>query len=226
MHNRSIILLFIRAPAKGKTKSRLASSIGEDAALELYKNFVLDIIDTIDKSSYPLRIFFHPPDAGEALASWLGHHYHCLPQDGNDLGERMEKSFERIFSEGFTSAVLIGSDIPDLTPAVFHEAIESLKTNDVVMGPAVDGGYYLVGCNKTTFLREMFHGIAWGTNTVFRKTMGILHKASLRVHLVPEWQDVDTLCDLQSLFERNRDTIFGKSRTMAFLMRNGSRFFS
>ncbi len=225
MSNRSIILLFIRVPAKGKIKSRLASAIGEDAALELYKNFVLDIIDTIDKSGYPLRIFFLPPDAGEALAGWLGRHHRYLPQDGNDLGENMERAFRRIFSEGFTSAVLVGSDIPDLTAAVFHEALESLMTDDVVLGPAADGGYYLIGCNKTTLLPYMFHGIAWGTNTVFRETLSILREAALRVHLVPEWQDVDTLDDLKALFERNRDTIFDKSRTMAYLKKNRDRIF-
>jgi glycosyltransferase A (GT-A) superfamily protein (DUF2064 family) len=137
----------------------------------------------------------------------------------------MERAFGQIFSEGFTSAVLIGSDIPDLTPAVFHEALESLKTNDVVMGPAADGGYYLIGFNKSAFLPYIFHGIAWGTNTVFREAMSILHGASLRVHLVPEWQDVDTLDDLKSLFERNRDTIFDKSRTMAYLVKHRGRFF-
>jgi rSAM/selenodomain-associated transferase 1 len=226
MRNQSIILLFIRAPAKGKIKSRLASTIGEDATLELYKNFILDIVDTIEKSGYPLRIFFHPPDAGEALASWLGRHHHYMPQVGNDLGENMERAFGQIFTEGFTSAVLLGSDIPDLTPAVLHEALDSLRTNDVVMGPAADGGYYLIGCNKGTFLPNMFHGIAWGTNAVFRETMIIMHRASLQVHLVPEWQDVDTQDDLKSLFERNGDTIFDKSRTMAYLMKNRGRFFS
>jgi rSAM/selenodomain-associated transferase 1 len=220
MRNRSIILLFIRAPVKGKIKSRLAEAIGEDAALELYKSFILDIIDTIEKSGYPFGIFCHPPDAGEALAGWLGRHHHYLPQYGDDLGENMERAFGQIFSEGFTSAVLIGSDIPDLTPAVFHEALESLKTNDVVMGPAADGGYYLIGFNKGSFLPRVFHGITWGTNTVFRETMSILHGASLRVHLMPERQDVDTLDDLKSFFERNRDTTFDKSRTMAYLINN------
>lgn len=226
MRNQSIILLFVRAPVKGKIKSRLGSAIGEDAALELYRNFVLDTIDAIVKSGHPFRIFFHPPDAGEALASWLGPHFHYIPQAGDDLGENMERAFRKVFTEGFTRAVLLGSDIPDVTPAVLNEAIESLGTNDVVMGPAADGGYYLIGCNRGSFLPNVFHGIVWGTSTVFRETMGILHEASLRVHLVPEWQDVDTKDDLKSLFERNRDTTFDKSRTMAYLMENRDRFLS
>ena len=226
MRDHSIILLFIRVPAKGSIKSRLAAAIGEDAALELYKNFILDIIDTIEKSGYQFRISFHPPDAGAVLAGWLGPRHHYMPQGGNDLGENMERAFGQVFTEGFTSAVLLGSDIPDLTPAVLCEAIESLRTSDVVMGPAADGGYYLVGCNRDTFLANMFHGIAWGTNTVFQETMSILRRASLRVHLVPEWQDVDTRDDLKSLFDRNKGTIFDKSQTMAYLMRNRSRFFS
>ena len=222
----SIILLFVRAPAKGKIKSRLGSAIGEDAALEVYKKFILDIIDTIVKSGYPLRIFFHPRDAGEALANWLGPRFHYMPQAGDDLGENMERAFRKVFTEGFTRAVLLGSDIPDLTPAVLREALESLRTNDVVMGPAADGGYYLIGCKRGSFLPHIFHGIVWRTNMVFRETMSILHEASLRVHVLPEWQDVDTRDDLKSLFERNRDTIFDKSRTMAYLMENRGRFFS
>ncbi len=224
MRDQSVILLFIRVPVRGKIKSRLALAIGNDAALELYKNFVLDIIDTIEHSGYPFRIFFHPHDSGVPLTSWLGHHHHYMPQGGNDLGQNMERAFGQIFTEGFTSAVLLGSDIPDLTPVVLHEAIESLRSNDVVMGPAADGGYYLIGCNRDTFLPNIFHGIAWGTNTVFAETLSIVKRASLRVHLVPEWQDVDTQDDLKSLFERNRNTAFDKSRTMAYLMKNRSRF--
>jgi len=224
MPDQSIILLFIRVPARGKIKSRLALAIGDDAVLELYKNFILDIIDTIENSGYPFRIFFHPRDSGEALARWLGHRHQYMPQGGNDLGENMERAFVQIFTEGFTSVVLLGSDIPDLTPVVLHEALESLRTNDVVIGPSADGGYYLIGCNKGAFLPNIFHGIAWGTDTVFAETISILHRESLRVHLVPEWQDVDTQDDLKSLFERNRDTVFDKSRTMSYLMKNRGRF--
>jgi rSAM/selenodomain-associated transferase 1 len=219
MPDKSIVLLFIKAPFKGQVKSRLAAAVGEEAALELYKNFTLDTIDALSASGYPFRICFHPPNANDAITMWLTGHP-IAPQDGNDLGERMELAFKKIFSEGFTSAILIGSDIPDLTPAVFHEALESLKKNDAVIGPATDGGYYLIGFNQKSFLPRIFRGIPWSTDMVFQETMDILHESSLRVHLLPHWKDVDTLEDLRAFFERNRDAGFDKSKTMTYLINN------
>ena len=224
MPDKSIVLLFIKAPFKGRVKSRLAAAVGEEAAFELYKNFILDIIDALSTSGYPFRVCFYPPDAEEAITTWLVGHP-AAPQDGNELGERMELAFKKIFTEGFTSAILIGSDIPDLTPAVFHEALESLNDNDAVIGPAADGGYYLIGFNKRSFLPRIFRGIPWSTDTVFRETMDILKESSLRVHLVPQWKDVDTLEDLKALFERNRNSGFNESRTMTYLMKNRTRLF-
>ncbi len=214
-----IVLLFIKAPFKGQVKSRLAATMGEEAALGLYKNFTLDIIDALSASGYPFRLCFYPPDAEEAITKWLIG-LPTVPQEGNDLGERMELAFKKIFSEGFTSAILIGSDIPDLTPTVFHEALESLKKNDAVIGPAADGGYYLIGFNQKSFLPRIFRGIPWSTGTVFRETMDILDKSSLRVHLLPQWKDVDTLEDLKAFFDRNRDAGFDKSKTMTYLINN------
>lgn len=219
MPDKPIVLLFIKAPFKGQVKSRLSEAVGEEAALELYKNFTLDIIDTLIASGYPFRICFYPPDAKEAIMTWLIGRP-IAPQDGNDLGERMEHAFKKIFSEGFTSAILIGSDIPDLTPAVFHEALESLKKNDAVIGPAADGGYYLIGFNQKSFLPRIFRGIPWSTDMVFWETMDILKESSLRVYLLPQWKDVDTLEDLKAFFERNRDAGFDKSKTMTYLINN------
>jgi rSAM/selenodomain-associated transferase 1 len=224
MPEKSIVLLFIKAPFKGRVKSRLASAVGEEAALELYKNFILDIIDALSTSGYPFRICFYPPDAEKAVTTWLVGHS-AAPQDGNDLGERMELAFKKIFSEGFTRAILIGSDVPDLTPAVFREALESLNENDAVIGPAADGGYYLIGFTRRSFLPRIFRGISWSTDTVFRETMDILNDSSLRVHLVPQWKDLDSLEDLKAFFERNRNSGFAESRTMAYLMKNRYRLF-
>lgn len=219
MSDKPIVLFFIKAPFKGQVKSRLAAAVGEEAALELYKNFTLDIIDALSASGYPFRIYFHPPYAEDAITTWLIGHT-AAPQEGNDLGERMELAFKNIFSEGFTSSILIGSDIPDLTPAVLHEALESLKKNDAVIGPAADGGYYLIGFNQKSFLPRIFRGIPWSTDTVFRETVDIMHESSLRVHLLPQLMDVDTLEDLKAFFERNRDAGFNKSKTMTYLINN------
>lgn len=220
MSAESIILLFIKAPVRGQVKSRLAAAIGEEAALELYKNFILDSIDTVKTTGYPFRICYYPPDAGPAVSSWLAGHYCLMPQQGNDLGERMENAFIRCFSEGFERAILIGSDLPDLAPAVLQEAMASLAEHDVVIGPASDGGYYLIGFHKNTLVPQVFHGMPWSTETVFQKTTAILKNSAFSIAQAPKWNDVDTVEDLRALCTRSKGTEFDKSRTMTYLNTN------
>jgi rSAM/selenodomain-associated transferase 1 len=217
---KSVLLLFIKAPVRGQVKSRLAAAIGGETALELYRNFILDIIDSVKKTGYPFRICYYPPDAGAEVSSWLAGQYRIMPQQGGDLGERMENAFLRCFSEGFERAILIGSDLPDLTPAVLQEAMASLNKNDVVIGPASDGGYYLIGFHKHTFMPRVFQGIPWSTETVFQETMAVLQNSGLAVYQAPKWNDVDTLEDLRALCKRSKDTEFDKSMTMTYLSDN------
>lgn len=217
MSDRSILLIFMKSPVKGRVKSRLAAAVGEKAALELYKNLILDTIDTAKGCGYPFRICFYPPDAEETISSWIGREFPIMPQTGGDLGSRMKNAFERIFSEGFTSAALIGSDLPELPAAAIREAFEALATNDAVIGPAEDGGYYLIGFNRAALLPHAFRGIAWGTKTVFRQTMDALRSASLRVHELPPWADMDTIEDLKTLLLRYEGGGPAASRTAAYL---------
>jgi len=218
MSPKSIVLLFIKAPVKGQVKSRLAAAIGEEMALEVYTRFILDIAGTVDASGYPLRICYSPPDAGDMFSSWPGQGYPAMPQQGDDLGARMENAFHRIFSEGTDSAVLIGSDLPDLPATVIHDAFEALTRSDAVIGPATDGGYYLIGFTRAAFAPRIFQGIAWSTDRVFEETMKKFREGSLRVGVLPEWSDVDTIEDLRTLLLRNADPGPGRSRTLSFLM--------
>jgi uncharacterized protein len=226
MLDKPIVLLFIKTPVKGRVKSRLAADVGEESALELYKRFILDIIETLEKSAYPFRIYFDLPGSEATLEAWLGKKYVFLSQEGSDLGARMGNAFRKAFSEGFSNAMLIGSDIPDLSFAVIQEAFTSLRESDVVIGPAADGGYYLIGFNKNAFLPSVFQGVTWSTHTVFQETMNRARGERLRVHLAPEWRDVDTAADLQDLYERNRNTAFGKSRTMTYLAAHRENLFT
>jgi rSAM/selenodomain-associated transferase 1 len=216
MTERATVVLFVRSPERGKVKSRLASAMGQDSALELYRAFVLDIVGMLRRGDVPLTIAFHPADSGKVLISWLGENFAYIPQRGEDLGKRMENAFTDSFSRGFGRVVLIGSDIPDLTSAVMDEAFSSLEENDAVIGPAADGGYYLIGFKASTFSPEIFHNIPWGTGSVFGVTMKMFGDRGLRVHVLPAWDDVDTLDDLQALFMRNRNTRFSESSTMSF----------
>jgi rSAM/selenodomain-associated transferase 1 len=217
MIDNPVILLFVKAPLRGQVKSRLAAVLGQDAALALYRTFVLDILASIEKSGVPCIICYHPPDSGEIVKNWLGGRLPRFPQVGKDIGERMERAFRRAFSEGVSRAVLVGSDIPDLPPELLNDALASLSENDAVIGPAKDGGYYLIGFRRETFLPDIFRGIAWSTDTVFSRTMQIFELAHHKVFLLPPWRDVDTIDDLRDLMNRNRNGGFSDSRTMDYL---------
>jgi len=135
------------------------------------------------------------------------------------VGERMENAFRQAFTRGFSRVVLIGSDIPDLPSPLINEALAALRMHDAVIGPARDGGYYLIGFRNDTFFPAVFSGIAWSTGAVFRSTMQAFGKAGQRVHELPLWQDVDTIEDLKDLAARSRRSAFSSSRTMSFLAR-------
>lgn len=220
-----IILLFIKAPLKGRIKSRLAAAIGADAALELYRRFVLDAIDTAGTLALPLRICIYPPDAVAATRTWLGSEQDCVPQQGNDLGERMERAFEQVFQKGHERALLIGSDIPELTGAVMQEALAALDTHDAVLGPAADGGYYLIGFTATSFVPSVFHDIAWSTSTVCDETLGRVRRSGRRVHLLPKLHDIDTKDDLSIFFKQHRNDPARSPRTLAYLREQEERLF-
>jgi rSAM/selenodomain-associated transferase 1 len=220
------MLLFVKSPEKGKVKSRLSEAIGEEMALALYKHFVLDTVATLKKERRPFKVCFYPADSREMVVGWLGNGLAYMPQLGEDLGKRMENAFHQIFSEGFSRAIIIGSDIPDLPVTVLHEALESLKTSDAVIGPAVDGGYYLIGFRADTFLPDVFDGQAWSTDSVFGDTMALFERSAYRVHRLPEWRDVDTFEDLKALLVRTETGEFGTSGTMKYLIHNRREIFN
>jgi hypothetical protein len=208
------ILFFVKAPLPGRVKSRLAASLGEEDALRLYRAFVEDMLETIDGSGLPARVFVHPPDAISAVPAWLGRHRRYHPQDGADLGARMANGFRGIFAQGCSRAVLIGSDLPDLPSCLLHEALDALDRNDAVIGPARDGGYYLIGFRRETFLPAVFHGIRWSGDDVFVRTAEHLRNNGISTHILPRWRDVDTVDDLRDLARRTEGTAFAGSRTM------------
>lgn len=216
----SCILLFVKLPEKGSVKTRLAKDLGHGFVQTLYGNFVFDLLETLAKVKWPTIIYFHPPESGAAVSRWLGKNYTYAPQKGVDLGERMKNAFADVFADGFSKAILIGSDLPDLHNLVLDAAFSALDLNDSVIGPAYDGGYYLIGFRHNSFLPEAFKGISWGTDTVLKDTLKILREKNYRAHFLPELRDVDTIEDLKALHERNKDTAFANSRTMKFISDN------
>jgi rSAM/selenodomain-associated transferase 1 len=213
------IILFVRFPERGMVKTRLAEDIGEESAWILYKYFVLDLLETVSRGNRVLKICYSPPEAGEGMKDWLGGGYSYMPQYGRDLGEKMRNAMGEVFSQGCSETILIGSDIPDLPHALIESAY-AFARHDAVIGPSHDGGYYLIGFRKETFLPEIFEGIDWGTEKVFGKTMEIFTGSKYNVRILSLWQDVDRLADLRALYQRNINTPFAGSRTMAYLSRN------
>jgi len=217
MTDKRCVILFVKLPEKGRVKSRLAQRMNENLVLRLYENMVLDTIDMLTKGRFPFRICFTPPDARDRIREWLGQGYRAFPQTGEDLGDRMENAFGHVFSEGAGDVLLIGSDIPGLTAGVMDEAFTALLKNEAVIGPAGDGGYYLIGFKKGSFEPIIFHDMVWSTKTVFRDTMDRLHEASLKVHVLPELTDIDTVEDLRMIMSRVKEPALEKSRTRSFL---------
>jgi len=138
----------------------------------------------------------------------------------------MELAFRHAFAEGRTRAVLIGSDIPDLPTSVVSGAFRALDGNDAVIGPARDGGYYLVGFRSDTFLPGIFRGIPWSTATVLADTLAVFEREGRKVHRLSLWRDVDTIDDLKDLMDRSRNSNFSSSLTMAYLAGAKTTFFS
>ena len=216
------ILVFIKSPEKGTVKSRLAAAIGAEHACRLYENFVLDLLGTLRKTTEDgnntLKVCFYPPESGKTIAAWLGSGYEFLPQQGKDLGERMNNAFRESFSEGYRQILLVGSDIPDLPGKMINDGFASLERHGAVIGPTHDGGYCLIGFRSDGFLPDIFTGIPWSTSEVFEQTMARFRLRNFDVSVLPPWQDIDTLEDLRDLMTRHQHGDFRESRTMHYLM--------
>jgi rSAM/selenodomain-associated transferase 1 len=192
------VLFFIKNPKKGKVKTRLASAIGDDAAVKLYRRFLLEMLSTLNRGTFLFYLCYHPEDSLKDLKNWLGEHYLYTPQTGENLGEKMKNAFNEAFSMHFKRVLLIGSDIPDLPLEFIDEAFKSLEEKDAVIGPSVDGGYYLIGFKDKTFLPQVFERIPWSTERVFDETMKILETQQLTIHTLQLLRDMDTVEDLSS----------------------------
>jgi len=221
MSNHQCIIIFAKAPVKGHVKTRLATDMDETDVVNLYKHFVSDILYKIKSTGLPHKIFYDPPGTEALMADWLGADNDFVLQKGEDLGERMENAFMKLFVNNITRAVIIGTDSPDLPEAYIMDAFSGLEKNDAVIGPAVDGGYYLIGFNKDSIVPEVFANMPWGTGVVFEKSMAILNNQNLSVHMLPKWRDVDTLNDLKYLIQSLKKNPAIARQTSSFLTNRG-----
>ena len=213
------LIIFVKWPEKGRVKTRLSVAFGDEVVLELYKCFVEDIIATAKLTGFRPLVAYYPEDAGERISAWLGDQIDYMPQSGNDIGAKMSNAFQRVFEQGISRVVLIGSDFPDLPAEIINEAFSALENSDAVIGAAKDGGYYLIGFRHDAFLSRVFEGIPWSTAEVFERTMSIFAQEGLDIHRLPSWRDIDRPEDIVDLIKQNMDKPFMQSRTMACLQK-------
>lgn len=188
-HNRLIV--FTRNPELGKVKTRLAKSVGDEKALEIYIFLLKHTAKIAANINVEKAVYYSEEILENDL--WNPEHFEKKLQSKGDLGERMMHAFEESFKEGCKNAVIIGSDIYDMKSEHIEKAFELLKTHDAVVGPAKDGGYYLLGLKKVH--PELFQQKKWGTNTVLRDTLEDLK--TNHVALLEELNDVDEYEDIE-----------------------------
>lgn len=199
MADASRLVIFAKAPVPGKVKTRLSPPLSPQQAAAIQEASLRDVVERARGSAADLRI--HYAD-GDGAAAWFGETFadvEALPQGAGGLGRRLSRVFEGGFDSGLSRLVVIGSDSPTLPPDELDAAFEALRTVDVAIGPASDGGYYLVGLHARAWprARSLFRNVPWSTSAVFAATTAQAAAAELEVRVLRAWYDIDRPDDLR-----------------------------
>ena len=186
------ICLMLKSPQSGTVKTRLGVSTGYDDACVIYRKLVEHQLAQISRSK--VEIHYSPASATLEMQSWLGASRTYIAQAEGDLGDRFRRAVKSVFARGGQAALLLGSDCPDVTAEVIESTRTQLETHDVVIGPAQDGGYYLLAVKACH--PRLFEGVAWSTAQVFPQTMARIKELGLSCHVLPELADVDDIASL------------------------------
>lgn len=187
------LVIFVRNPISGQVKTRLAKDIGDERALAIYLQLLQHTLEITRSLSF--RKFIYYADEVSDYDLWSVPGYTKRKQRGNDLGERMLNAFKELFDQGFTRIIIIGSDCLQLKTDTLEKAVALLESNSAVIGPASDGGYYLLGLTK--FYPDLFIDKPWSTNKVFAKTIDDLINQGISYTLLEELNDIDDATDLE-----------------------------
>ena len=191
------LIIFSRYPEPGKTKTRMIPALGKEGAAKLQRQMTEHTLHQARKllSYRPLTVEVHFAGGDRQLMQeWLGSDVTFYQQETGDLGQRMKSAIRRAFAAGMAKVVIIGTDCPDVNPSILTEAFDALERQDLVLGPAEDGGYYLIGLNCP--IPQLFNQIQWGTDQVLTQTKNIANKLGLDVYDLPLLADVDRPEDL------------------------------
>ncbi len=194
------LFVFARFPEPGKAKTRLIPALGAGGAARLSRRLTEHAVavarDACKTGTLSLTVCSTSGRLRDFRA-WLGSDLYLIKQSSGNIGERMRRVFEKAFAQGTPGALLTGSDLPDISSDILQKAVTALNTHDVVLGPAADGGYYLIGMKR--YHPELFAGINWGTEHVAEQTRAAIKRCGLTCAEVSELSDVDRPADLEEL---------------------------
>ncbi len=189
-----LLLVFAKAPIPGRVKTRMAEELGPEEAARIYRRLGRLIADNVREGSYRTVVCYDPPGEQELVAGWLGpRSLEFWPQVEGGLGDRLVSAFATAFRSA-SRVCVIGTDAPDVDADLVHAAFDALETSDVVMGPATDGGYYLLGLSAAR--PELFADVPWSTSAVAEHTERLVAAAGLRLEKLPVLADVDFARDI------------------------------
>lgn len=180
------LIVFLRLPQSGKVKTRLAATMGHEIALSIYRELISLTLTAAERSGNAVYLFY---DSGLPFNEERNPNFSYHLQSTGDLGLKMAEAISYVL-QFHNKAVIIGSDCPMLTSSILKESFNALDTHDVVLGPAIDGGYYLLGCKN--FIPSLLKEILWGTPHVLEQTIEKIIAANLTYHLLTPLTDIDT----------------------------------
>jgi len=201
MESSNALILFAKQPLAGRVKTRLTPPLTPETGAELYSRMLRDTIATaMALPDIYLTIHYQDDPGTAAYFAALAPGIESQPQQGEDLGKRMEHSFDLLFRQGFDRVAIIGSDSPDLPAGYILRAYELLDGGaDAVFGPADDGGYYLLA--MSCLQGELFSGLPWSSGELLEASLGRARESGIRTALLPQWYDLDTCGDLLRMID-------------------------
>ena len=191
--NSNLLIIFTRNPELGKCKTRLAKTVGDESALEIYKFLLKHTVSITENLNVDKAVYYSVKVRSNDF--WSEDIYKKYAQNGDDLGIRMKNAFEQGFKDGYKRIIIIGSDMYDLSQADLEQAFKELEHHEAVIGPAEDGGYYLLGMQN--LYPEVFYNKKWGTHTVLKDTLDNL--SDISVKQLEERNDVDFFSDIKHI---------------------------
>jgi len=200
----NVLLVFVKYPTPGTVKTRLVPKLTPEQAATLCRAMTEDTLRSMRRSdSYQTTVCFTPASAYREVRSWLGPDVSLQEQCEGNLGARQYHAIRRAVEAGFGKAVIIGSDCPTIAASDIETALQALDDADVVIGPAEDGGYYLIGARRP--VRSIFEGISWSTEKVLRETTARVEEAGLTLELLDVKSDIDSYDDLERYYASVKD---------------------